>query len=666
VLLVAAEILWNVLELDWEGAAEAFGQAEIIECFRDCMDTVMTHGYRFKDRIFRNDVMVLLMYISKREENRPLFATTGLMAVLLTHAITENQRQILQDTGVLHELNRSNITSTGDAGAPQDDGSTGSVALTNSQEDMEFRMLLWATLARCCTSDLCAQMVSKYGLVQSLLSYLDSQELSTDQRQRSQEQHRKVQLEALSALFLLVQYVPDTFMQSQGNTIVLQLLQATRSREVQRKCLHLLQVAVRTGAHFADELGHLGAVGMLIELFADKDNPMNSRQVCASLLADLCSHCPGNCREFRKRDGVEAIREEVVYRPDETTNNHLFYTLCVIDCVWCAVVGTRKNEARFIDAGGLFALLDVLEVAPLLLKRQIIGCLADLMQYRKAAKLFVQWNSQVTMKGALKILLELWQTEQDAVSSTGSNGVILDLNRPLNPIAQESPRDTHARVDSRGSDGSSLSGSQASGRLRQARSFANTTTKGIGNAPAGIHRILHGTTSDTMQDPKKTAFGSVALDRQDCRAKIYCVLNCIGFECQETLTIAERQQIELVKLYPEAAQLETWIRVQENLNRRGIKPISGDRKWIEDSIGERKSNTTQVQKVQQKLANERENEEQSNLDRFYDDIRSRAQFRKTASFKDGMSRTTTPAMGDELSGDAMLGAMPDLPGDDLL
>jgi len=52
VLLVAAEILWNVLELDWEGAAEAFGQAEIIECFRDCMDTVMTHGYRFKDRIF--------------------------------------------------------------------------------------------------------------------------------------------------------------------------------------------------------------------------------------------------------------------------------------------------------------------------------------------------------------------------------------------------------------------------------------------------------------------------------------------------------------------------------------------------------------------------------------------------------------------------------------
>merc|ERR1740139_1682674 len=139
--------------------------------------------------------------------------------------------------------------------------------------------------------------------------------------------------------------------------------------------------------------------------------------MCASVLAGLCKENDDNRREFRKKDGVEAIREEVVYRPDETTDNHLFYTLCVVDCVWSAVVGTKKNELRFLDAGGLFALLDVLEVAPLILKRQIIGCLADLMQYKKAAKLFVQWTSQVTMKGALKMLLELWQSEQEAVDS---------------------------------------------------------------------------------------------------------------------------------------------------------------------------------------------------------------------------------------------------------
>merc|ERR1719502_242097 len=104
VLLVAAEVLWNVLELDWEGAAEALGQEEAIESFRDFMSAVLSRGYRFKDKIFRNDMMVLLMYISKRPENRPLFASTGLMALLLSYAVSEGQRRELRETGVLKEV----------------------------------------------------------------------------------------------------------------------------------------------------------------------------------------------------------------------------------------------------------------------------------------------------------------------------------------------------------------------------------------------------------------------------------------------------------------------------------------------------------------------------------------------------------------------------------
>ena len=63
-----------------------------------------------------------------------------------------------------------------------------------------------------------------------------------------------------------------------------------------------------------------------------------------------CKEYPENAREFRKKDGVEAMRDEagrepelsptsslrgkseVVYRPGETTDNHLFYSLCVVDC----------------------------------------------------------------------------------------------------------------------------------------------------------------------------------------------------------------------------------------------------------------------------------------------------------------------------------------------
>lgn len=449
VLLVTAEILWNVLELDREGAAEALGQADVIESFCDFMQVILTNGYRFKDKIFRNDMMVLLMYISKRPENRPLFASTGLMESLLTHGIFgRDGRRIPGQDPFKPSLNPSGERTTKNA----------TMALTNSQEDLEFRIMLWSTLARCCSDEHCAQVATECGLVQSLLSHLDSNDASRDQRQWSQEQKRNMQLEALSALFVLVEHIPDSFSVSEGSAIVLRLLQNTSSREVQKKCLHLLQVAVRTGPQFAIELGVLGAVGTLIELFTDKCMPMNGRRLCISVLASLCSGHSENCREFRRRGGVEAIRQEVVYRPDETTDNHLFYTLCVVDCVWCAIVGTRKNEVRFIDAGGLYALVDVLEVAPLMLKRQIIGCLADLLQFRKAAKLFVQWNSQRTMKGVLKILLELWQNEQEATGSTMADGVMCDTSRPLNPSSKELstsiPTGAHASGSSAGSVGS--------------------------------------------------------------------------------------------------------------------------------------------------------------------------------------------------------------------
>merc|ERR1719277_1802782 len=120
-------------------------------------------------------------------------------------------------------------------------------------------MLLWGTLARCCSSQPCAEVAVRMDFVPSLLSFLDAQDVPPDQRQWSQEQRRKVQLEALSALFQLVQYVPDAFMEAQGNATMLALLQATRSREVQKKCLNLLQVAVRQGPEFAVEFGSLGA-----------------------------------------------------------------------------------------------------------------------------------------------------------------------------------------------------------------------------------------------------------------------------------------------------------------------------------------------------------------------------------------------------------------------
>eukprot|EP00971_Amphidinium_carterae_P276550 5488076-Amphidinium_carterae.1 len=49
------------------------------------------------------------MYIAKKEENKALFAETGLMALLLSQAISSEMRKLLKDAGVLDELNERRL-----------------------------------------------------------------------------------------------------------------------------------------------------------------------------------------------------------------------------------------------------------------------------------------------------------------------------------------------------------------------------------------------------------------------------------------------------------------------------------------------------------------------------------------------------------------------------
>lgn len=280
----------------------------------------------------------------------------------------------------------------------------------------------------------------------------------------------------------------------------------------------------------------------------------------------------------------------------------------------------------------------------MILKRQIIGCLADLMEYKKAAKLFTQWNSQVTMKGALRLLLELWQSEQQAARNLAPDGVIQDLDQPLNP---------RTAVDMEDGDGSTItSTSHLATKFRHAKNFADTLGgQSVQSSPsANRTTVTKGfeRASATAQEHQGSRWLKNDGGEQDSRAKIYSVLKCIGFECQETLSIAERQQMELVKLYPMAVELEMWIKVQESLASRGIKPVSADRQWITDSVSERKDQAAWVQSLQRQLAAERQREEEAGLDRFYKDLRGRAQIQRVTP-PNGYPDDPLEGRGDEWS-----------------
>jgi hypothetical protein len=191
-----------------------------------------------------------------------------------------------------------------------------------------------------------------------------------------------------------------------------------------------------------------------------------------------------------------------------------------------------------------------------------------------------------------------------------------------------------------------MGNSKAMGKLRQAISHAEVVSKSKSDTGSKLGR-----------GQNASQFGMMVVDQQDARAKIYSILSRVGFEGHDTLNIEERQQMELLKLYPDCRQLETWSDVKENLLAKGIKPISADLKWIEESINERRTQTAWIQTIQQQLADERHSEEQASLHRFYDDIRNRGALRKNMQ-KDANTRPTSISPGSQgEDGDLMPGDM---------
>jgi hypothetical protein len=599
VLLVAVEIMWNVLELDWEGASAALGSLDLLESFCEFMHMALVDGYREKDRALRNDLMVLLSIVARRPEVRRLYADSGLLAVLVRSALAPNALLDLDEAGRLDELLATATT----AASGKNPVGTRPIALTNSPEDMEYRILVWSTLATCCTDARCAELSQQFGFVASLLSYLDPAP-GEDTRHWSREQIRTLQVQSLDSLFHITKSMPESIREApQGILCVLRLLETAMGFQqydegLQRKCL-LLLLAAMAKPGYVDDIGEAG-VRIVVNCFTDSST-MGIRQLCASVLSALCSGHKANQRAFRKNGGVELLVKNISYKPEDTLENFLSFEVCVIDAVWSCIVGNVKNEQRFIDQDGLFNLLEVLEVGPMMLKRQCLGCLADLVENPRAARMFVQWNSDITMKGGLKLLLELWEAEQLRRGATNDGGEIVDCDYPLNP-----PQPFQADTDK--ADGMTTQNALMSSRT-MGRQKTSTSTDRFG---------AKGMLSDVFNFDEKVR------ETQDIRAKIYGILSKVGFEGHESLSIRERQHIELLKLYPECRVLETWLAVQDRIKKRGLKPLAVDAEYLEQQIAEQRTRTKWILNVQQQLQAELENEEAHHLNRFYDTIRMRA------------------------------------------
>ncbi|CBZ55465.1 conserved hypothetical protein [Neospora caninum Liverpool] len=492
---------------------------------------------------------------------------------------------------------------------------------------------------------------------------------------RMQAQHRTLFVHAVTCLSTAVKYMATDFVDFGGLSLLIRLIEwrtfpklmkdflnmmlyvCVASSVSQKACTLLLRRnksrqdekgTVDTLVDWLREFGSREAASRLVELSETAEAFSLHSQHCAVLLIATLGATDVDARaQLRKSQGLRLLIDEfhATFTMIDCLQGSasISYLICLVECIWVTVVGDPENEEVFLQNGGLDVLLETLQVVPKTLQRHLLGCLTELLRNRLAVETCREWRSRKTRKSAMQLLLDKWLHEQQRFHSVTACGAIQDIMRPLNPRALPPP-------NSQGSIGSN--GVQAD-RVKPPEKLSGVPSKQrvLGHLPSGssdawgTSSALSPTSGGLMQTPASSVVTnstreslrvaplglrgvrqSVELQENDeqppvdVRLDLYSMAAALSDEfrvIEDGLTVSDRQQIEVMRRYPEFRLLEAWGDVRTKLEEKVICPVESDKSWMEMSIEKLVATSLDTQERQKALFQQGR---PSNSVTYFDDI----------------------------------------------
>ena len=144
-----------------------------------------------------------------------------------------------------------------------------------------------------------------------------------------------------------------------------------------------------------------GLVEQLITIIRSaREQPLDMRELSFNILSYLCRESRGNQKEFRRKGGIELLKENLGYSDVDHSGNPTTFLLSVLDCLSSAVFGNKRSEIHFLDIEGVYVLLDLIETCEESLKRVSLASLCTILENSKSFQYFIEWNSTRTSLNA--------------------------------------------------------------------------------------------------------------------------------------------------------------------------------------------------------------------------------------------------------------------------
>ncbi|KPP76908.1 hypothetical protein Z043_103707, partial [Scleropages formosus] len=395
----------------------------------------------------------------------------------------------------------------------------------------------------------------------------------------SSVQQQELQLQALATLVSVAPLMLDDYLSCQGNTRLLLLLEwcaeqgdmdclshwggatgkeqhghsfhgtgGRGSKKAQlRYCLRLL----RTMASLANEtlnqdLCDEGAItqllvaavkqlladvrtfllGIIMQVEAAYEEDAITLEITTDIQLILSALCEDHLhrKELFGSDGVEMTIHFLKTSAGKFYSGlgHNKLIISTVDCVWSCIVGCDTTEDLFLEKGGVFLLLDLLESSPTGIHSVVLGTVLELCDNPRTVSLIGAWRGWAGHTAA-RLLVQLWKEEERELGvKRDHHGGIVDTKNPI------------------------LSAYQ-------------------GKDPESLEPLPADKPSAAVMDVM-----------ENLRAKIYSIFCKIGFEDLPGLTAADYVTIAIIRRYLDFKVGEVWDEITRELEAEEVRPISPD------------------------------------------------------------------------------------------
>ncbi|KAF1793220.1 Armadillo-type fold [Phytophthora cactorum] len=604
-LPLCLEILWNVLELSQEKistVSKVGSRKELLEVFRlrnatfflgneftfqallHVLELLLAQGYRQQDKEMRNECLMILQLLAKRRRSLDFFYSTGLTACLFSYA-TAAELSHAKGPGNLpgrFQNDKSSATASAITASSQ-------YYATNSDEDFEFKQMLWFLLAEIsCDHQANLSELVQFRFMEIWLSYAtdnnnqhqDSGAFSRASAHKySAPQLQVLQWTALSVLNHVAPFVLEHFYEIGGHAKLLDFLQLNMGTEdvLASAWLLLLQVSPPL-PFFQSELGKLGAIETAMEIFEGPPSRhtfvirRNAILACAS----MCRNDDGSNRErFRRANGVLALVQHLAFDPSHSVLEENIL-VGIIDAVRSCVIGDIESETAFINDDGVPKLLSIVGTAPKALKHQALAALAEVSVHPAAIPSYQMWrcdqHGENYNTSANEMLLRIYAEEEAAEKRANQDIVDNDTaaSQPATNLASSNVRHcafqsiTHCRSSFIIAPEASSLGENPLSPPSRPESPAFARLKDALKAAQGFSQDKQSSRSVLSLESHQVH------PEVNLRAKIYSVLANVSFACEtESLSPQDQVMLEIAKEYPTFKLGEMWQNVERTLHAEG-------------------------------------------------------------------------------------------------